>query len=263
MPREYTYGPFRSRRLGLSLGIDVLPRFKTCTFNCTYCEIGPTKLLVPPEYRISLRPSPKFRIELRDILKYVPHLDSITFGYNGEPTLNENLLDFFKIAKNVRNELTWEDSPPNLTLFTNSSTLHYEEIRQRVKKFDLVLAKLETSSDEDYQRTNKPHFECPSISTIIKSLVKLRKEVENTKLIIQCLIYDSYRKDLIPNNNDENIEGLARAIKEISPHKVQVYSVARIPAEYHVYSIDEERKKQIVNTFKEIVNNDLIEINYY
>ncbi len=52
MPRQYTYGPFRSRRLGLSLGIDILPKNKLCTYNCVYCEIGPTKEVVSPEYRI-------------------------------------------------------------------------------------------------------------------------------------------------------------------------------------------------------------------
>ena len=96
MPREYTYGPFQSRRLGLSLGVNVLSNYKLCTFNCVYCEIGLTVKdnLVSPKYRINLPPSPNFRKELISILKFFPHLNSITFGYNGEPTLNENLLDF-------------------------------------------------------------------------------------------------------------------------------------------------------------------------
>ncbi|MCK4383459.1 MAG: radical SAM protein, partial [Candidatus Lokiarchaeota archaeon] len=86
--RIYTYGPFQSRRLGLSLGINVLSSHKLCTYNCVYCEIGLTRRenLVSPEYRIKLPPTPKFRKELKSMLRYVPHLNSITFGYNGEPT---------------------------------------------------------------------------------------------------------------------------------------------------------------------------------
>lgn len=78
--RAYTYGPFPSRRLGLSLGVDILPRTKLCTYNCVYCEIGSTEKnqLVSPEHRIKMPPSPNFRNELKSILTYFPHLNSIT-----------------------------------------------------------------------------------------------------------------------------------------------------------------------------------------
>ncbi|MFX1357565.1 MAG: radical SAM protein [Promethearchaeota archaeon] len=261
--RQYTYGPFKSRRLGLSLGVDILPRQKICSFNCVYCELGPTIRQVSPDKMISYPPSHNFRKELKDILKFFPHLDSITFGYNGEPSLNKNIFDFYKIASNVRDELKWERKEPIITLFTNSTTLYQKEIRERVKQFDLVVAKLDVATEDDYKRTNRPIPGDPSINTIIQSLIKLREEMTQNKLAIQCLIYNSYNKDLISNNNDENIIKLAKAIKQINPDIVQIYSIARIPAEYFVYSIDEDRKKWIVKKFKDIINNDLMEINYY
>ena len=261
--RQYTYGPFNSRRLGLSLGVDILPNYKLCTFNCVYCEIGPTYQVVSPRDRIKAPPSSNYRKELKDILKFVPHLNSITFGYNGEPTLNDNLLDFFKITLDVRSELKWDKKPPLITLFTNSTTLYLVEIRNRVRHFDLVLAKLDAATNEDLRRTNRPHEDCPNIETIVDSLIKLRKEMPEKKLAIQCLISKSYRKDFISNDNKENIEQLAYVIKKINPNIVQLYSIARIPSEYYVYAIDEQRKKEIVNVFREIINNDLIEINYY
>jgi wyosine [tRNA(Phe)-imidazoG37] synthetase (radical SAM superfamily) len=261
--RQYTYGPFNSRRLGLSLGVDILPNYKLCTFNCVYCEIGPTYQVVSPRDRIKAPPSSNYRKELKDILKFVPHLNSITFGYNGEPTLNDNLLDFFKITLDVRSELKWDKKPPLITLFTNSTTLYLEEIRNRVKHFDLILAKLDAATNEDLRRTNRPHEDCPNIETIVNSLIKLRKEMPEKKLAIQCLISKSYRKDFISNDNKENIEQLAYLIKKINPNIVQLYSIARIPSEYYVYAIDEQRKMEIVKVFREIINNDLIEINYY
>ena len=264
MPRQYTYGPFRSRRLGLSLGIDILPKNKLCTYNCVYCEIGPTKEVVSPEFRIKLPPTSDFRNELKSILKYVPHLKSLSFtGYQGEPTLNENLLDFYSIILDVRRDLKWTDEPPLITLFTNSSTLYSSEVRERVKHFDLVLAKLDAATENDFISTNRPHKDNPDVKTIVESLVKLRKDMPNKKLAIQCLVYNSYREDFISNDNKENIKQLAYAIKKIKPDIVQLYSIARIPSEYFVFAIDEKRKKQIVKTFKEIINNDLIEINYY
>ena len=261
--RQYTYGPFNSRRLGLSLGVDILPNYKLCTYNCVYCEIGPTYQIISPRERIKAPPSSNYRKELKDILKYVPHLNSITFGYNGETTMNDCLLDFYKITLDVRNELKWDEAPPLITLFTNSSTLYLEEIRERVKHFDLVLAKLDAANDKDLRRTNRPHKDCPNIVTIGDSLVKLRKDMPNKKLAIQCLISKSYREDFSSNNNNENIEQLAHLIKKINPNIVQLYSIARIPSEYFVYAIDEDRKREIVKILRELINNDNIEINYY
>jgi wyosine [tRNA(Phe)-imidazoG37] synthetase (radical SAM superfamily) len=146
VPREYTYGPYPSRRLGLSLGVNVLPTTKTCTFDCVYCEIGRTEKLVDSDFRLSLPPSRNFEKELRDILKFFPHLDSITFGYNGEPTLNDNLIDFYEIAFKVRENLQWKKDPPLITIFTNSTTLNSREVRKTLANFDLVLAKLDAAT---------------------------------------------------------------------------------------------------------------------
>ena len=201
--------------------------------------------------------------EIKYILKYVSHLASITFGYNGEPTLNDCLLEFYNITLDVRSELKWDKDPPIITLFTNSSTLYLEEIRKRVKRFDRVLAKLDAATDNDFRNTNRPHKDCPDIMTIADSLVKLRKDMPKKKLAIQCLISKSYRDDFSSNDNNENIEQIAHLIKKINPNIVQLYSIARIPSEYFVYAIDEKRKKEIVKIFREIINNELIEINYY
>ena len=264
--RKYTYGPFQSRRLGLSLGVNVLAENKICTYNCVYCEIGLTKKdnLVSPDYRINLPPSPNFRKELFSILKYVPHLNSITFGYNGEPTLNKNLSDFLNIAEDVRNKLNWTGEKPLITLFTNSSTLYIDKVRESVKRFELVLAKLDTANNIDFMRTNRPHHDVPDIKVIIESLTKLKEEMPKTgKLAIQCLIYNSYKKEFTPNNNSTNIFDLAHALKKIKPNIIQIYSIARIPAEYFVFSIDDNRKREIATIFKQIINDDKIEINIY
>jgi len=266
MPRVYTYGPFQSRRLGLSLGINVLPNYKLCTFNCVYCEVGITEKenLVSPDFRIKIPPSASFRRELFSILTHVPHLDSITFGYNGEPTLNDNLLDFLDIAIKVRSKLNWIKQAPQLTIFTNSSTANQKQIREKIKRFELVLAKLDVATSEDYKRTNRPHINSPTIEAIIDSLGELKQEMpKNHKLAIQTLLYNSYKEDFTPNNNNENIEKLAYAIKRIKPDNVQIYSIARIPAEYFVYSIGDIRKQEIVKYIENIVQNKNVQINFY
>ena len=263
MPREYTYGPYPSRRLGLSLGVNVLPKAKTCTFDCIYCEIGRTEKLVDSDFRLSLPPSRNFEKELRDILKFFPHLDSITFGYNGEPTLNENLIDFYEIAFKVREDLQWKKSPPLITIFTNSTALNSRKVRKTLTNFDLVLAKLDAATQEDYIRTNRPHPNLPDVSLIIKNLSILSQEMESNSLTLQCLIYNSYREDFIPNSNEINIKKLAAAINKIKPNSVQIYSLGRIPAEYFVYSIDEVQKEQISTIFRKIIKDPSINITFY
>ena len=263
MPREYTYGPFQSRRLGLSLGIDILTKKKTCTYDCVYCEIGSTLLLVPPTYEIKNPPSLHYRNEIKEMMRLFPNLDSITFGYNGEPTLNPYLEDFYRITSEERSEVKWNEKEPYISLFTNSSTAYLDEVRDRIKVFDYVLAKLDVASDGDFITTNRPHEKVPSINIIIESLCKLRRLMRQKKFDIQCLIYNSYRKDFNSNNTEKNIIYLGNAIKKIKPDAVQIYSIARIPSEYFVYAISEQQKKSIVKTLKEIVNNEAIEINYY
>lgn len=265
MTRIYTYGPFQSRRLGLSLGINILLNYKICTYNCVYCEIGETERLVSPEFRIKLPPKMDFRKELISILNYFPNLNSISFtGYYGEPTLNENILDFLKIAADVRGELKWTGQKPLLTLFTNSSTLHFEEIRERVKQFELVLAKLDAGTNEFFKMINCPHEKAPNIEIIIESLEKLREEMpKDHKLALQCLFFKSYRDDFKPNDDPENVENVARAIKRIKPDMVQVYSIARIPAQYYVFAIDDDRKKEIVKRIKDLICDNSIQVNYY
>ena len=267
MPRRYIYGPFPSRRLGLSLGINILFNYKICTYNCVYCEIGLTKKenLVSPKCRIKNSPTLNFRKELVSIMKHIPHLNSLSFtGYYGEPTLNENLLNFYTITLDVRKEMKWTSEPPLITLFTNSSTLYSDEIRERVKHFDLVLAKLDVANDDDFKRTNCPHKTAPNIETIIEDLAKLKKEMPmGHKLAIQCLIFNSNKKEFLSNNTPENINDLALALKKIKPDLVQVYSIARMPANYFVFSIDDERKKQIVNIFRDVIKDDGVDVRYY
>ncbi|KKM72409.1 hypothetical protein LCGC14_1420780, partial [marine sediment metagenome] len=158
----------------------------------------------------------------------------------------------------------WTDNQPNLTLFTNSSTLHFNEIRERVKQFEVVLAKLDVGTNEDFERANRPNKKSPRIETIIDSLVKLKQEMpKNHDLVIQCLLYNSYRDDFVPNNNPANLLNLAHALERIKPNYVQIYSIARIPAEYFVYSIDEKRKKEIVTFIEDIIQDIGVKINFY
>ena len=98
----------------------------------------------------------------------------------------------------------------------------------------------------------------------MNSLVKIKQEMpKNHKLVIQCLIYNSYKDDFVPNDNPANLLNLAYALQRIKPNFVQIYSLARIPAEYFVYSIDEKRKREIVKYLEDIIQDKRIKIKLY
>lgn len=104
-----------SRRIGVSTGINVIGPPKTCTFNCVYCEIGLTSStnLVPPSMRSEDQFNPEqFQNEISAALIENPHLDSLTFGYYGEPTLSKYLREAVRIAKKVRDALNRSDRGP-------------------------------------------------------------------------------------------------------------------------------------------------------
>lgn len=247
--------------------MNILFDYKICTFDCVYCEIGKTHKnnLVSPDYEIDIPPAPQFRKELNSILKYFPHLDSISFsGYYGEPTLNIHLEKYLNIARNVRDKRKWEKNKPLLTLFTNSSTLYKNKVRKVAKQFDVVLAKLDGATQEDFLRTVRPHKKVSSIENIIKAIAKLKNEMPNkNKLIIQSLLYRSYHNDFSPNTNNKNIRALAKAIKIIKPHRLQIYTIARTPAEYYVYSLDKTKMNTIIKELKNLVNDESIQIMGY
>lgn len=264
--RSCLYGPFPSRRLGWSLGVDMLPEEKTCTYNCVYCEIGETVKgnLVDPLYRLRYPPPVGFAEELAMILQRPFRIDSITFGYNGEPTLNELMLDYLQIIRDTVESLPIRASPPIYTVFTNSSTLGSITIRKHLAQFDRVLAKLDTGTESVYQNTNRPHAKCPSIQETINNLALFRSELSIPhRLVLQCLFYDRVDSKNSTNIGSDILSALAQAIQYIRPHEVQVYTVARMPAEFSIIPVSTEGQQEIVQQLTNQVDDPSIPIISY
>jgi wyosine [tRNA(Phe)-imidazoG37] synthetase (radical SAM superfamily) len=150
MHYPHLFGPVRSRRLGRSLGVDMIP-FKTCTCNCVYCECGGT-CTVDLERREYVSAA-ELSAELRQFLDTSPDLDYVTFAGSGEPTLNTALGTVIRFVK--------ERFPPYQTaLLTNSTLLHLPEVREAILPCDLALPSLDAVSDAVFRRINRPHAGC-------------------------------------------------------------------------------------------------------
>jgi len=215
-PKKVTnsiYGPVPSWRLGRSLGVDIIP-FKTCSFDCVYCELGrTTNLTVERKEYVS---AASVIEELKTFLsKGNKIIDYISLSGSGEPTLN------LKIGEIIREIKKITDIP--VAVLTNSSLFNREEVRRDLIRADVVLPSLDVVSQSIFESLNRPHA-CLKIQEIVSGLVEFRKEFRN-KIWLEVLLVKGI------NDGRETIQRLGEVLEKIGPDKVQLNTVVRPPAE--------------------------------
>ncbi len=226
---KYIFGPVPSRRLGFSLGVDVIPH-KTCSFNCVYCECGNTTNLTLE--RREYIPLKLVVNELKEFLStYKGKIDYITLSGSGEPLLYSKLFELTKSIKGFTNI--------PLALLTNGSLLTKKSVRKELCLFDVVLPSLDTASQKTFLKINRP-YKSLKIGKIIQGLIKFRKEFKG-KIYLEVLLV----KDL--NDSIKDILKLKEAIRKIKPEKVQLNTVCRPPAETSSEPLRLEQLNEIKN----------------
>lgn len=209
MTYRHIFGPVPSRRLGTSLGIDLVP-LKTCNLNCIYCECGrTTRQTADRREYVSLV---EVRAELIHYLAGNPAPDYLTFSGSGEPLLHSGAGEL----------LTWiKDSYPGipLAILTNGTLFSNPEVRALVQRADLVLPSLDAATQEVFKKIDRP-LPALQIETIIEGLVSLRREYPG-KIWLEVFI--------VPGLNDSETElaALKRAILRIAPDRVQLNTLDR------------------------------------
>lgn len=212
---KYIYGPVTSRRLGLSLGVSLTP-YKTCSFDCIYCQLGKTSCLVTSRSQF-------YRVDdiLRELAEWFRDhpvesgtLRYITLAGLGEPTLNTGIGTVIKaIKRTVRTPVA---------LITNASFFHIPEIRNEVLDADVIVPSLDAVTQDVFTRVNRP-AEGILIEDIIIGLESLRKEYKG-QLWLEIMVVSGY------NDSDEHIRKLKDVCARINPDKIQLNSPVRAPA---------------------------------
>ena len=210
---KYFYGPIPSRRLGYSLGVDVIPR-KVCSFDCIYCQLGRTK--EKSVKRFSYVDLKELGQELKEILKGRPKIDYITFSGSGEPTLHKNLDKIVRAIKRI----TKNKYP--LCLITNSSLLDKKAVRRELKGFDLIIPSLDAALVSDFRKINRPH-KTIVLDRVIKGLIALREEFKKEIWLEIMLVGDI-------NDSISEVAALKQVISKIRPDKIQLNIPVRPPA---------------------------------
>jgi wyosine [tRNA(Phe)-imidazoG37] synthetase (radical SAM superfamily) len=210
--QNVVFGPVPSRRLGMSLGIDIIPR-KVCSYDCIYCEVGRTTELT--QKRRSYVPADAV---LQAMERYFSRnrearLDYVTFSGSGEPTLNLDIGRFIRKAR----ELT---STP-VAVLTNGSVLCDPQVRRDLSEADLVVPSLDAVWQREFVEVNQP-VRGLDVNTVVAGIEQFSREFSG-QVWLEILLVDRVNSDV------EHVRALAEAARRIAPTKTQLTTVVRPP----------------------------------
>ncbi len=227
MTYYHLFGPVPSRRLGVSLGVDLIP-FKTCSYDCVYCECGPTTHLTVK--RGEYVPTEEVIRELRTYLATSPTLDYLTFAGSGEPTLHTGIGEVIGMIKD-------EFPAYRVAVLTNGSLLADPEVRHALLRADLVVPTLTSVSEEGFRKIHRAH---PSITPdeVVDGIVQFEEEYTGA-LWLEVFIVPGI------NDGDEEVAAIAEAIERIRPDKVQLNTLDRPGAAMWVRPAEKKRLREI------------------
>lgn len=219
---KIVFGPVRSRRLGISLGMNLLPTDgKFCSFNCIYCECG-----LNEERRTHSKLPTRNEVKEALIQKLSSMkvegitLDVITFAGNGEPTMHPEFSGIIDDTIETRNRFF-----PNtkIAVLSNSTMLHKEEVFQALNKIEDNILKLDSVLDSRIQQINVPNTPSFTFDKLLKQLCRF-----NGNLIIQTMfLRGEIGGNSVTNITEEEITGWLKALKQIQPKQVMIYTIDR------------------------------------
>ncbi len=231
---KYVFGPVPSRRLGMSLGVDIVP-FKACTFDCVYCQLGlTTKKTIEREDFV---PIDDVLTEIKEAVDTNKNIDYITFSGSGEPTLNS------KLGEMIRKVKSFTGIP--VAVITNGSLLFKKDVRDDLMMADLVVPSLDTIFDNTFDNVNRPHSDL-NINVILEGLRKFAEEYKG-KIWLEILIVKGINDD--PNE----LKRIADTIRNFRIDKIQLNTVVRPPAEGFALPLTSDEMRQIASFFDDRV----------
>lgn len=211
------FGPVKSRRLGISLGINLLPGDgKVCTFDCIYCECG-FNADHRPKASMPTRPEVAAALErrLQDMKQNGPHPDVLTFAGNGEPTANPEFPSIIDDTLRLRDKYFPE---AKVSVLSNATMITRPKVHEALMRVDNNIQKLDTVSEEYISRTDRPtgHYDLRKTIEALKAF--------NGHVIIQTMFMKGGEAD---NTSDAYVEPWLKVVAEIKPQKVMIYTIDR------------------------------------
>ena len=223
---KHVFGPVPSRRLGISLGVDLVVS-KSCNLNCIFCECGATKKIQLERQRF--KDMNEILEEISTVLKDIKP-DYITFSGSGEPTLS---LDLGNISKAIKEDLKYEGK---ICLITNSLLLADENLMKELEYIDLIVPTLNTLTQDIFEKIVRPDYRT-SVKEIRKGFINLNNSKYKGKIWIEIFILENI------NDSDKNFVDIANFLKSenIRYDKIQLNTIDRVGAERDLKAISFEK----------------------
>ncbi len=233
---ELVFGPIFSRRLGASLGINLLPENgKLCNFDCIYCECGwnrdgrnDSRLPLSEELRSALE------AKLKSCREEGTRIDSITFSGDGEPTINPHFAEMIDITLELRDRYF-----PNsvVSVLSNATRICREDVRNALMKVDNPILKLDAAKDEFAERINNP-----ACDYSVKDIVSDMKAFDGNFIMQTMFLKTKDFSSVMP----ENLEPWMDIVRELRPREVMVYTIARETPESGLEKFTEQEMREAV-----------------
>ncbi len=237
MLREDTvFGPIFSRRLGSSLGINLLPREgKICSFDCIYCECGwnrdglaDKRIPSADEVRSALE------AKLSGLAERHTKIDSITFSGDGEPTLNPEFPRIIDDTLGLRDRYC---PGTKVSVLSNATRVHIPEVLRALRKVDNPIMKIDAPTDELVQKINRP---APgySLQRVVEALRGFEGDFVLQTMFLSCPYFDS--------SSPEVLDGWKRIVRKLRPRGIMVYTIDRPTPEQGLEKFSGERMRELV-----------------
>lgn len=238
---KHIYGPVPSRRLGASLGVDIVP-YKVCSFDCIYCQLGrTTRMSRTPEVLVD---TDEVMRELEQWLNNGQSADYITFAGSGEPTMH------FDLGRMISGTKRLTDIP--VAVITNGSLFSDPSVRKAVAEADLVVPSLDAGCEDTFIKINRPHQEL-TFDEVIGGLIALSEDYAN-EIRLEVMLVDGI------NDSDEELSLMRDIIYQIAPDKVQVNTVDRPSRSGDAVAVCQDRlfdAARMLYPGSEVIVNDL------
>ncbi|PID94917.1 MAG: radical SAM protein [Bacteroidales bacterium] len=240
------FGPIKSRRLGNSLGVNLLPENgKICNFDCIYCECGFN--FKDTSTRMPSREYVKEQLEYRltEFADKGEPIDTITFAGNGEPTIHPDFPTIIDDVMALRDRLA-----PNakISVLSNATQVIKPEVFEALKKIDNNILKIDSAIEDTLNIINQPIGRY-SLDSIVEKL----KKFEGGNLTVQTLFFSGkYEGNTIDNTSDQEVEAWLKVIEEIRPKSVMLYTLDRPTPAKNLEKASVERLRQIAQMVEDL-----------
>jgi wyosine [tRNA(Phe)-imidazoG37] synthetase (radical SAM superfamily) len=236
------YGPIHSRRLGVSLGINLMPtNAKLCTFDCVYCECGWNQPVSHPQLPT--------REQVRDALKAQLQnlntpLNVITFSGNGEPTLHPDFLGIIQDTCELRDLYCPE---AKISVLSNSTQLMREDVIEALRLCDNRILKLDSAIDDTMRLIDQPVN--PNLS--VKQIVERLQQFDGDFTLQTCFLHGEYQGQIIDNTTSEELEAWYQIIDVLHPKQVMIYVIDRTTPLQTLSKVPAEQMQQIAQPLRD------------